>query len=68
MAENLAPGLTRVTARNPGALTFHGTGTYLLGSGYGAIIDPGPRLQEHFDTLSAILADGHPRNVLVTHR
>ncbi|KAA3621532.1 MAG: hypothetical protein DWQ08_13920 [Proteobacteria bacterium] len=51
VAEAVAPGLVRVTARNPGALTFHGTGTYLVGDDLGAMIDPGPRLQEHFDTL-----------------
>ena len=29
----LAPGIRRVIANNPGPFTFHGTGTYILGTG-----------------------------------
>lgn len=67
-AETVGSGLTRVTARNPGALTFHGTGTYLLGARHGVVIDPGPKIQEHFDVLTELTGRGHPEHVLVTHR
>jgi hypothetical protein len=38
----VAPGVRRVTARNPGPFTFHGTNTYLIGTDDLAVIDPGP--------------------------
>lgn len=66
--EQIAPGLTRVTARNPSAMTFHGTGTYVLGEPFGAMIDPGPRLDEHRDVLTGMLGDTRPSHLLVTHR
>ncbi|MEC8888028.1 MAG: MBL fold metallo-hydrolase, partial [Pseudomonadota bacterium] len=40
--EHVTTGLRRITARNPSAFTFHGTGTYILGEGEVAVIDPGP--------------------------
>ncbi len=45
--ETLAPGLRRIVARNPGPFTFKGTGTYVIGEGKVAVIDPGPDLAEH---------------------
>ena len=45
--EPVSKGLRRVTARNPSAFTFHGTGTYILGEGEVAVIDPGPNDQAH---------------------
>ena len=39
--EQVAPGVRRVIANNPSAI-FHGTGTYILGEGDAAVIDPGP--------------------------
>ena len=38
--EQVAPGVRRVIANNPSAFTFHGTGTYILGEGEVAVIDP----------------------------
>ena len=32
----------RVVARNPSAFTLYGTGTYIVGRGRVAVIDPGP--------------------------
>ncbi len=68
VAENVGPGLVRVTARNPSAMTFHGTGTYVLGADHGAILDPGPRMDEHFNALTTLLSGGNPSHILVTHR
>ncbi len=49
--EQVAPRVRRVIAGNPGPFTFHGTGTYLLGQGEVAIIDPGPAIEAHVDAL-----------------
>ncbi|HHZ10002.1 MAG TPA: MBL fold metallo-hydrolase [Rhizobiales bacterium] len=63
----VAPGVTRVTANNPGPFTFHGTNTYLVGADTLAVIDPGPDDDAH---LQAILraARGRPvSHILVSH-
>lgn len=63
----LAPGVTRVTAPNPGVMTGPGTNSYLLGDGEDhLVIDPGPADQSHLERLLA-LADGRISRVLVTH-
>ena len=50
-------------------MTGPGTNTYLVGSGELAVIDPGPELDEHLDTIerAAREAGGRIRWVLVTH-
>jgi glyoxylase-like metal-dependent hydrolase (beta-lactamase superfamily II) len=65
--ETLAPGLRRIVARNPGPFTFKGTGTYVIGEGKVAVIDPGPDLAEHVDALLAGLAGETVSHILVTH-
>ena len=51
VVEQVAPLIRRVIARNPGPFTLHGTGTYIIGHGEVAVIDPGPALPEHVDAL-----------------
>ena len=51
--ERLAPGIRRIVARNPGPFTFRGTGTYVVGDGEVAVIDPGPDLDDHVAALLA---------------
>jgi glyoxylase-like metal-dependent hydrolase (beta-lactamase superfamily II) len=65
--EPVAPGVRRIVARNPGPFTFKGTGTYVVGAGEVAVIDPGPDLAEHIDALVASLADEAVTHILVTH-
>lgn len=62
----LADGVTRLVAPNPGMMTGPGTNTYLVGETDIAVIDPGPFVDKH---VSAILehAAGRLRWVLVTH-
>lgn len=62
----LAPGIRRVLAPNPGVMTGPGTNTYLLGQREIAVIDPGPADDSH---VAAIMASspGAIRWILVTH-
>lgn len=63
----VAPGLRRVVARNPSKYTAWGTGTYIVGEGSVAIIDPGPALDEHVDALLRAVAGERVTHILVTH-
>ena len=65
--ERIAPGLRRILARNPGPFTFKGTGTYVVGEGAVAVIDPGPDLPEHVEALLAGLNGERVTHILVTH-
>lgn len=67
VSEDIAPGLRRVLARNPNAFTFHGTGTYILGRGRVAIIDPGPLLDEHVGALLDAVSGETVTHILITH-
>ena len=65
--DQVSPRIRRVIARNPGPFTFHGTGTYIVGSGEIAVIDPGPMLAEHLEALEAAVAGETVTAILVTH-
>ena len=66
-AASLSPLVRRVIARNPSAFTFHGTGTYIVGHGRVAVIDPGPDDPAHVDALCAALAGEQVSAIVVTH-
>ena len=65
--EEVAPGIRRIIARNPSPFTFRGTGTYVIGEGKVAVIDPGPDLPEHVEALLMDLAGEEVTHILVTH-
>jgi glyoxylase-like metal-dependent hydrolase (beta-lactamase superfamily II) len=65
--EPVAAGVRRIVARNPSPFTFRGTGTYVIGSGEVAVIDPGPDLAEHVEALLAGLAGERVTHILITH-
>jgi glyoxylase-like metal-dependent hydrolase (beta-lactamase superfamily II) len=65
--ETLRPWLRRVVARNPSPFTFHGTGTFIVGRGRVAIVDPGPDIPEHVDALLAAVSAETVTHLLVTH-
>jgi glyoxylase-like metal-dependent hydrolase (beta-lactamase superfamily II) len=65
--DRMSPLIRRVIANNPGPFTFHGTGTYIVGSGEVAVIDPGPLDEAHFEALQAALAGETVRAILITH-
>ncbi len=65
--EQLTPLVRRVIADNPSAFTFHGTNTYIVGSGEVAVIDPGPEDSRHTENLLAAIAGEKVTHILVTH-
>ena len=67
MAVQVSPLVRRVIANNPSKYTYLGTGTYIVGNGDVAVIDPGPILDDHRDALSAALEGQRVRAILVTH-
>lgn len=62
----LAPGVRRLVAPNPGLMTGPGTNTYLFGEREIAVLDPGPDLPEHVERILEV-AGGAIRWILVTH-
>jgi glyoxylase-like metal-dependent hydrolase (beta-lactamase superfamily II) len=64
----VTPRTRRVVAPNPGRFTFTGTGTYIVGRGAVALIDPGPDRDDHFNALLAALQGETVSHVFVTHQ
>ena len=68
VVDRLSPRIRRVIANNPSPFTFTGTGTYIIGNGNVAVIDPGPLLDEHVEAiLDALEPDECVSHILVTH-
>ncbi|HKU38244.1 MAG TPA: MBL fold metallo-hydrolase [Polyangiales bacterium] len=65
--EQVSPDVRRLVARNPSPFTHAGTGTYVLGHGSVAVIDPGPASREHIDNLLAGLGAERVSHILITH-
>ena len=66
--DHLSPLIRRVICNNPGPFTFTGTGTYIIGKGNVAIIDPGPLDDAHLDAILAALApDEKVSHIVITH-
>src|SRR5258706_9263018 len=64
----LSPVVSRLLAPNPGPFTFKGTGVYIVGAGRQvAVIDPGPALSQHVESLKQALAPRQLSHILVTH-
>lgn len=64
---DLAPGLRRLRAPNPSALTGTGTNTYLLGTQDLAVIDPGPDLEAHLQAILTATRGQRIAAIVVTH-
>ncbi len=65
--EQITPLIRRITARNPSGFTFQGTGTYVIGKGNVAVIDPGPLMEEHINALIKSLEGETVTHILITH-
>ena len=67
VAEQVSPLIRRVIADNPSKFTYRGTGTYIVGHGRVAVIDPGPILESHRLALEQALVGEQVEAILVTH-
>jgi glyoxylase-like metal-dependent hydrolase (beta-lactamase superfamily II) len=65
--DQVAPGVRRIVANNPGPFTFKGTVSYIVGRGRVAIIDPGPDDPRHIAALLNALRGETVTHVFVTH-
>ena len=65
--EEVAPGVRRVLADNPGPFTFKGTVSYIVGRGRVAIIDPGPLDETHIAALLDAVRGETVTHIFVTH-
>jgi glyoxylase-like metal-dependent hydrolase (beta-lactamase superfamily II) len=65
--QEVAPGVRRIVARNPSPFTLYGTGTYVVGRGEVAVIDPGPDDTAHIDALLGALTAESVAQIVVTH-
>ena len=63
----IAPLIRRVIANNPSAFTLYGTGTYLVGRGDVAVIDPGPADPPHIEALLQATRGERITHMVVTH-
>ena len=63
----IAPGIRRIVAENPGAFTFTGTCSYLLGGADVIVIDPGPEGDDHLTRLMREIGEARVAGILVTH-
>jgi glyoxylase-like metal-dependent hydrolase (beta-lactamase superfamily II) len=66
-AAQVTPRIRRVVANNPSAFTFKGTGTYLIGHGKVAIVDPGPDDPAHVEAVLRAVRGETVTHILVTH-
>ncbi|MEM9465667.1 MAG: MBL fold metallo-hydrolase [Actinomycetota bacterium] len=64
---DVSPLLRRLVCQNPSKFTFHGTGTYVIGRGDVAVVDPGPRDDDHVEALLRALDGERVRHILITH-
>lgn len=63
----IRPGIRRITAPNPGPMTFTGTNSYLIGTDRLAVVDPGPQDEAHLAALLDAIGDTPVDAILVTH-
>lgn len=66
-ADQVSPLIRRVVANNPGPFTYTGTGTYIVGHGEVAVIDPGPDRAEHLAAILKAVEGETVTAILITH-
>jgi glyoxylase-like metal-dependent hydrolase (beta-lactamase superfamily II) len=65
--DQVSPLIRRVVANNPGPFTYKGTGTYIIGRGEVAVIDPGPDMADHLAALLEAVEGERVTHILTTH-
>lgn len=63
----VARGVRRLVAGNPGPLTGPGTNSYLIGTRELVILDPGPALPAHTEAILAAVGSATVVAIVVTH-
>ena len=63
--EKISPLVHRVTAANSSVFTGPGTNTYLIGDKDVTVLDPGPALQEHIDSIASF--SSNINQIVITH-
>ncbi len=66
-SDRVSPLIRRVIANNPGPFTYLGTGTYIVGHGEVAVVDPGPALDDHLDAILQATRGETVTHILITH-
>ena len=64
---DVSPLIRRIVAPNPSKFTFRGTGTYIVGRGNVAVIDPGPIIESHIAAILNALSEETITHILITH-
>jgi len=67
VVQQVSPLIRRVIANNPGPFTYTGTGTYIVGQGEVAVIDPGPDDAAHLQAILAAIPGERVSAILITH-
>jgi glyoxylase-like metal-dependent hydrolase (beta-lactamase superfamily II) len=67
VVQEVSPLVRRIVARNPGSFTGPGTGTFIIGHGHVAIIDPGPSLSGHIQSILHAVRGETVDHILITH-
>lgn len=65
--QQVSPRIRRIIAENPSPFTYFGTGTYLVGSGEVAVIDPGPADSKHIAAILQATEGERITHLIVTH-
>jgi glyoxylase-like metal-dependent hydrolase (beta-lactamase superfamily II) len=65
--DRLSPSIRRVVAPNENAFSFRGTGTYIVGQGNVAVIDPGPLIDSHVQAILEAVKGERVTHILITH-
>ncbi len=66
-AHTISPLIRRIVAQNPSAFTYTGTGTYIIGHGTVAVIDPGPADAAHIAAIMVATAGEIISHIIITH-
>jgi glyoxylase-like metal-dependent hydrolase (beta-lactamase superfamily II) len=67
VVQDVSPLIRRAIANNPGPFTYKGTGTYIVGHGEVAVIDPGPDDPAHLAAILKAVAGEKVIAIPVTH-
>lgn len=66
--QQVSPLVRRVFCENPGPFTYTGTGSFIIGNGAVAVLDPGPEDDRHLNALLDALAPGEiVSHIICTH-